>query len=400
MKILYVGLVYKDEEEGYLRKVCKNGISVAHHKYQKAFVEGLQECEDVVVAGAVPVGNFPQKCRKLFWKKQYDRAYIRIGFINFPILKYIVQFFTIKKEIKKWIAINMAEDMVIIVYANYLPFISAVSEFTKKYSNLKTIAIIPDLPGEKSIMKKNYSDKIYSKLQKKQDELFYKKIRYYDAYIPFSKYMMEAIQVEDKPSLVVEAITDFDYLPIKKNDNGKYIVMYTGELNKNVGIDLLIQAFEYLDCAYYELWICGSGEMQQEIENVAKKCCNIKYFGYVSKQKIDEMDESVDLYINPRQNMYEYTKYSFPSKNIEYLKTGKPVIAYKLDGIPDEYDNYLYYPQGNSVMELSNKIVEISKMSVSELNRCSSKQIEFVLKNKGKKVQGERISTFIRETVL
>ena len=38
--------------------------------------------------------------------------------------------------------------------------------------------------------------------------------------------------------------------------------------------------------------------------------------------------------VNPRQNNEEFTKYSFPSKTMEYLASGVPVVAYKLDGIP------------------------------------------------------------------
>ena len=47
--------------------------------------------------------------------------------------------------------------------------------------------------------------------------------------------------------------------------------------------------------------------------------------------------------INPREDNQEYVKYSFPSKNLEYLSTGNKVLCYKLSGIPNDYDKYLYY---------------------------------------------------------
>ena len=46
--------------------------------------------------------------------------------------------------------------------------------------------------------------------------------------------------------------------------------------------------------------------------------------------------------INTRTNESEYTKYSFPSKNIEYLLTGKRVVACMLDGMPNCYREYIY----------------------------------------------------------
>lgn len=47
------------------------------------------------------------------------------------------------------------------------------------------------------------------------------------------------------------------------------------------------------------------------------------------------ISKNADVLVNPRQNDDEYTKYSFPSKNIEYLMTGNAVMAYMLDGIPE-----------------------------------------------------------------
>jgi len=49
-----------------------------------------------------------------------------------------------------------------------------------------------------------------------------------------------------------------------------------------------------------------------------------------------------DVLVNPRENNEEYTKYSFPSKNIEYLASGNPVVAYMLDGMGDCYREYIY----------------------------------------------------------
>ena len=47
---------------------------------------------------------------------------------------------------------------------------------------------------------------------------------------------------------------------------------------------------------------------------------------------------------------------------MEYLLTGRPVIAYKLDGIPDEYDNYFHYVEDDSIDSFTNKIEEILLM--------------------------------------
>ena len=47
------------------------------------------------------------------------------------------------------------------------------------------------------------------------------------------------------------------------------------------------------------------------------------------------------MLVNPRPDNEEYTRYSFPSKNIEYLLTGKPVVAYLLSGMPEVYQDFM-----------------------------------------------------------
>ena len=72
-----------------------------------------------------------------------------------------------------------------------------------------------------------------------------------------------------------------------------------------------------------------------------------------------------DVLVNPRPNNEEYTKYSFPSKNIEYLMTGKPVVAYMLDGMPAHYKKFLYeIPTGE--LNFTNTIIETCENTVEK----------------------------------
>ena len=108
------------------------------------------------------------------------------------------------------------------------------------------------------------------------------------------------------------------------------------------------------------------------------------------------MQTEVTVLVNPRQNNEEFTKYSFPSKTMEYLSSGVPVVAYKLDGIPDEYDEYLNYVEDNSAEALANKLIEICEMTQEERNAIGSKGQKFVLENKNAIAQTKRIVEFIR----
>ena len=68
----------------------------------------------------------------------------------------------------------------------------------------------------------------------------------------------------------------------------------------------------------------------------------IDYKGQVPPDIAKEIIDNASVLVNPRPNDSEYTKYSFPSKNIEYLMSGKAVVAYMLDGMPERYSEFIY----------------------------------------------------------
>ena len=81
---------------------------------------------------------------------------------------------------------------------------------------------------------------------------------------------------------------------------------------------------------------------------------------------------------------------------MEYLSSGVPVIAYKLDGIPDEYDEYLNYVEDNSVESLANKLIEFCEKSDEERAAIGKKGQAFVLENKNAVAQTKKIVEFIK----
>ena len=89
--------------------------------------------------------------------------------------------------------------------------------------------------------------------------------------------------------------------------------------------------------------------------------------------------------------------YSFPSKTIEYLQTGKPFIGYKLDGIPDEYDKYIYYVKNNTIEELKNTIINICTTPIEQLKYKGIEARNFVINNKNYRMQAKKIVDLILE---
>ena len=104
-----------------------------------------------------------------------------------------------------------------------------------------------------------------------------------------------------------------------------------------------------------------------------------------------EEQQKATLLVNPRQNNEEFTKYSFPSKNLEYMLSGRPTICYMLDGVPDEYSNYLIVPENDSVEALAEAIKSVFDKTYEEQSQIGIKARNFVLENKNYLVQTRKI---------
>ena len=76
---------------------------------------------------------------------------------------------------------------------------------------------------------------------------------------------------------------------------------------------------------------------------------------------------------------------------MEYLSSGTPLIAYKLDGIPDEYDEYINYPADSTLQALSNELVRVCEMRDEFRKDIGNKAKRFVLDEKNTNVQTKKI---------
>ena len=129
------------------------------------------------------------------------------------------------------------------------------------------------------------------------------------------------VDVGDRPYLVMEGMCGdvADEPPVSKPQ--PFSMLYTGRLNRRYGIELLLQAMKELPDLDIELWLCGSGEMEEEIRTYAAQDSRIRFFGFLPHEEAVQLQKQATVLVNPRTNQGEYTKYSFPSKTMEYTNS-------------------------------------------------------------------------------
>lgn len=380
-------MLYDPARESSLSSDSKSGLQAAANQYQWGLILGLAKVLNVNISviSSLPVGSFPLNNRRLIYKGFHakhspliDITYI--GFINFYIVKELFQTESVYRAACQ--RINKSKQVTVFIYGLELSFVSVVRRLKEEYSDrIKVILIVPDLPGKYGIQRKMLTPHgIW-------DRLFvgYKKSlsKYADGFVLLTQQMGEILNNRSRPSCIVEGfLPDTNNMRKSHVDDKFKVILYTGSLNKVFGIIDLINAFNRIDKNDFRLWICGKGECETFVREQSEMNKNIVYFGFVSKQQIHDLEQRATVLINPRKDNGEYTKYSFPSKTLEYLAVGKPIIMYRLPGIPPEYDDFLFYVEDNSTDALIRKILEVCSLSKELLEAHGLKAQEWATREK------------------
>ena len=390
-------LVPKEMESEVFEKSNKSMLDAANalewHIYN-GLCENLQT--DIRVFNLLAVASFPQYYKDAFVKRSlfdtdFNKNNINIGFCNVKLLRQWSAERMAYVELKKWFKEN-PKTKIVFVYTASVTFLKALRKLKKRYP-FKICCIIADLPDMGNLSSKK---SLYVKIA----QSFHTKNAYslqgiVDYYVLLTKHMADYMSI-DKPFCVMEGISTVkDEFECPEYDSKEKTVFYAGTLHKKFGVPNLLKAFQQIEDEDYRLVICGTGDAEDEITTAAKSDSRIQFYGQLKRQDVLKLQSKATVLVNPRQNNEVFTKYSFPSKNLEYLSSGIPCIAYKLDGIPDEYDDYFYYVQDDEISSLKNKIIEVCELSAAQREAFGKKSQSFVMEEKNQIVQTRKIVDLI-----
>lgn len=384
MKIIYISTVTSKKLMNKIIEESKNKPLQSIQKFHRLICEGfVKNNVEIKTYSSIPMSR--KISSKLMWfnKKEKENGveYNYIPFINIKMIRQICTFIGITFNIIKECIKNRKQKVFICDILNTT--ISSTTLVLSKIFRFKCIAIVTDLPRDMTNARK-LSGKINECLQSE-----------YDGYIILTEAMNEIVNTNKKPSVVIEGIADSEI--IRENENiEKYkekVCMYAGGLYEKYGVKALIEAFLAIENKDIRLHLYGAGDLEDYIKKL--KDDRIKYYGVVKNDVIVEEEKKATLLINPRFTSDEYTKYSFPSKNIEYMASGTPLLTTKLPGMPKEYYDYIYCFDEESIEGMQKTLLTILNKPTKELMQKGDLAKKFVLKNKNNKVQVDKIVNLI-----
>ena len=378
MRVLYIASIFDDE---CLKKRFdgKPVLPYAASKYNTLLFEGIvKNGIDTKVLSVVPINRRLYK-KILFKGYTVKKEQLSIRFlsqINLPLLKNLFNI------IAGFFRTLFVPKDTVIIYDVLVVSASIGVLMAAKLRGIRKVGIVTDLPKFQGISQNSFMLNCNNKV-----------VADADAYVFLTEQMNEEVNTLGKPYIVLEGHAN-EEMRDKKHalfSNEEKIVIYAGAIEKKYGIEALCNAFLDIALPNEFLHIYGNGDYGEELKVVASQHKNIVYHGNCPNTEVVEAELNATLLVNPRPTDGEYTKFSFPSKTLEYMVSGTPVLSSRLAGIPKEYENYIFYFDENTRESLGKQMRRILDMPSAELKMRGQSAREFVLKNKNNVTQSAKI---------
>ena len=326
-----------------------------------------------------------------------------VPFLNLPLIKNL----SVYKNTKKKCLALLKESEVkgekagivldLLCISSCAGALSALKIFNKSAGHSCCSAgIVTDLPQFLS-----HGGGFFEKMFKKAFDRSLKKC---SSYVFLTEQMNTLLNKENKAYTIIEGQADENTPAPKNSAPEKCICIYAGSLAKIYGIMTLAEAFKELveenfddpQLSVAELRIYGNGDCREELIALSASCNSVKYCGILSPDEIVEKEQEATLLINPRPTNEEYTKYSFPSKNMEYMASGTPVLTTDLPGMPSEYKEYVYIIEDETKEGIKDTLKKLLKQAPQVLYEKGIAARNFVLTQKNSRIQSGKVLELLK----
>lgn len=378
MHILYAVTTCSDRVYKELFSHVKVKPAFQSQKYHRLLIEGLAANARVDVIANAPVNrsNLNKAFVRLPRETEGGAVYHYIPAIRNPILKLMAvaagTFFKTLFMVRK-------DTAVIVDCLNRTTAFFALS--AARIRGCRCVGIITDLPDMLG----------GSRFSKKMANFV---IRHCTDYVLLTEAMNDYIGNKRKPYVILEGHSDIsmrDRVPSMEKKSPVRTVFYAGGVSRQYGLADLTEGFLQADIPNTRLEIYGPGDYVKELQAIAETHPNVYYGGMLLNSQIVDKEQEAALLVNPRPTREEFVKYSFPSKTMEYMASGTPVLTTKLPGMPREYYPYVDFIEEESASGIAAALKAVLARSDEELFRKGQSARDFVLEGRNNVVQAKKL---------
>lgn len=394
LRVALLGFTVPDRIIGEVVAKDRN-LPIQTHRFAWSLVRAVRKSDAYVrLLSVVPASNYPLMPRVVFRKKCFSEEGVTgvlLPFINLLGIKHITRFLSClvfaKSDLRK------EKIDVLLVHGVHSPFLWFGAFF--RGAERKLVVVITDPPGV--ILP---SDGRISRFLKRIDQVLVRKaLAYADGVIALTDSLADDF-APYVPHIVMQGFLDraLEKIPLPERIavDPLFNIVYAGGLHERYGAVRLLEAVAGSSNSKLRLIFFGKGDAVDRIKSVSKSDSRIVYGGVCSPEELIPVLQGADLLINPRPSDQDFIKYSFPSKLIEYMAMGVPVLTTRLAGVPEEYMDRMYAIDDESIEGIRAAILDVyNKSDLDRLNKAISAR-DFVLSSSSEEAQGNKIIRFLR----
>lgn len=200
---------------------------------------------------------------------------------------------------------------------------------------------------------------------------------------------MNEINEKKRPYIVMEGLVSSDVTTAQEEKEQPRTIFYAGGLYAKYGLRMLIDAVKSLPLKDIQLVLYGKGPIVDELNSETDS--RIVYRGLAPNEVIVEAEQRATLLVNPRPTNEAFTQYSFPSKNMEYMLSGTPLLTTRLPGMPQEYYPYVFLFDDETTESYAKTLHQVLSLSDQVLTEKGANAKQWVMESKNNTHQAGRI---------
>ncbi|MGX9220814.1 glycosyltransferase [Massilia varians] len=337
--------------DGLARQSALEVVQVVSYYPNRAFPKG-----DLVYFGGLK-GSI---CREV--------PFVAVPYLNLPGLRVVIANLAIFLRLLR----TVRSGDTVLFYNLAIPS-GFVGMMLRAFRKFRFCAMIYDLnvPGQ------TVPDSLRWRLEFKKHELIIPRL---DKVIAITQKIITDFKVGDKGIVVEGGVRSIAEVPADPlTDAGApFTMVFAGALTEYNGVAVILAAFASLEGARFRLVIAGDGPLRKTVEQAAATDSRVVYKGMIAHQEVGKVYESANLLLCVRLTQKLDTGYFFPSKLIEYLATGKPVLTTKVATTNMDLPSISYIADDESVEGIAaamRKAREAGAAANAELGRRALTEI-------------------------
>lgn len=379
-RVLYASTLMSAETYSALFSRAKVKPSLAAQKYHALMTRGLAlNGVEVFALSVPPVSQLTSERRfvRLPQERRDGVTYRYLPVLQLPAVKHLLvclgAFITALRFLKKL-------DYAVCDGLNIA--LSAGVRMAARLKKRPCVAIVTDVP------------EILAGGRTKTARLNTKELAKFDGYVLLTEAMNALVNPGGRPHIVAEGQVDAAMSARENTLESKSpqkTLLYAGMLHAQYGVLTLAEAFSRVQDPDARLIFYGDGDAAQTLRGAAARDGRIELRGVADNETVVKEELEATLLVNPRPSGEAFTAYSFPSKNLEYMVSGTPVLTTKLSGMPREYDGYAYLFTDESAEGMAKTLEQTLALPREALHEKGLAAKAFVLANKSNQAQAARV---------